>query len=584
MKRKLLSLLFACGLFVGSQAQTLLYSNDFESGLNGATIVGNGILTASGNVNHGQVFHNAAGGQAIRTNYLLLPNNIFADLQASGVKGATISFWVNKGTATGYYWSPIFTAYGAAPNPANTWPMLALQTRGWAQINNAGWCDFTNAQNVKGTNTESTAWTDDGNWHFYTATFTETNVKVYIDGAIMNEWNVDGVSTGQVVSGLFNNGSALTYICLGGNQAWNWNDPDPAFMFDKVKIYAGALTAAQINSLKTTDQLSAPVLTANPTAIFFDDQYLTESLIVNGGNLSAPISITAPAGITVNPTSLPVNPTNETVSVTYDGTSVVNGNISLTSGSTTTLVPVKSASNVGCFTPLYNDRTNLITDPYCNRLSNFSGWGARSIETSYVYCGSRSIKVSGRCGGSLDFSLNGKIEPNKTYRVKAMISTNGTGEVKIGISGAADALVTQPISTAAGEWLPLVFNFKTGSTLNNPLMYFNSCESQTATVMYIDNWEMYDVTDIVAGINITTSHNQKVYNSGKNLIAEFSLNNPSDVTVTVFDLQGKSISQISKHFESGIIKHEIDVQLPNGVYIVQLSSNEFINKHKLIIR
>ncbi len=82
MKKQLLSLLLVCALFGGAQAQTLLYSNDFEAGLGGATIVGNGTLTASGDVNHGQVFHNAAGGQATRTNYLLLPNDIFSNLQA----------------------------------------------------------------------------------------------------------------------------------------------------------------------------------------------------------------------------------------------------------------------------------------------------------------------------------------------------------------------------------------------------------------------------------------------------------------------------------------------------------------------
>lgn len=584
MKKQLLSLLLVCALFGGAQAQTLLYSNDFEAGLGGATIVGNGTLTASGDVNHGQVFHNAAGGQATRTNYLLLPNDIFSNLQASGQTGVTISFWVNKATATGFYWSPIFSAYGAAPNPDNTWPMMVLQTRLVGQVNNAGWSDLVDAQNVKGSNTVSTAWIDNTSWHFYTATFTPTSVKVYIDGVIQNEWVLDGVSTGQVVSGLFTNGSALTYICLGGNQAWNWNDPDPAFMYDKVKIYAGALSAAQINSLKTTDQLSAPVLTGSPTALFFDDQYLSELMVVNGGNLTDAVSISAPAGIIVNPTSLPVNPTNESVAVTYDGTTVVNGNISLTSGTMTTLIPVKSASNVGCFTPLYNNRTNIITDPYCNKLSNFTGWGGRSIETSYVNCGSRSIKLSGRCGGSLDFPLTGKIEPNKTYRVKAMVSTNGTGEVKIGLSGAADALVTQPISTAAGEWLPLVFNFTTGSSLNNPLMYFNSCETQTATVAYIDNWEMYDVTDIVSGFNNTLLNAQKVYTSGKNVIAEFELINQSDVTFTVFDMQGKAINQSTKRFEGGNLKHEIDVQLPNGIYVIQLSSIEFINKHKLIIR
>jgi hypothetical protein len=38
----------------------------------------------------------------------------------------------------------------------------------------------------------------------------------------------------------------LKYVCLGGNQAWNWGDNDPGFAFDDVAIYNVALTVDQI--------------------------------------------------------------------------------------------------------------------------------------------------------------------------------------------------------------------------------------------------------------------------------------------------------------------------------------------------
>lgn len=253
MKKSLF--LFLTLLIVGSnQAQNVLYSNNFENGVGSATIIGNGQIVSE-NAPFGQVFHNAAGGQGIRSNYLKLPTNIFANLQSSGSKELTIAFWVNRGTAVNYYWTPIFTAYGAAPNPANTWPMLALQSRLWAQLNCAGWTDFTNAQNVLGTNKESTVWLDDNAWHYYTAVFTETNVKIYVDGVIQNEWNLTGNPAGSSVSGLFSNGSELTYIALGGNQAWNWADPDPAYKFDDLVIYSSALTLSQINSNRAAKYL-----------------------------------------------------------------------------------------------------------------------------------------------------------------------------------------------------------------------------------------------------------------------------------------------------------------------------------------
>ncbi|MGF7140655.1 LamG-like jellyroll fold domain-containing protein [Roseimarinus sediminis] len=235
---------------IGLSAQTILYSNDFENDTGDATIVGNGAIVEEETAGFGSVFHNAAGGQAIRSNYLLLPDNIFAQLQESGSKELSIAFWVNKGTAVDQLWTPIFSAYGAAPvNNANTWPMMVLQSRLVGQVNNSGWTDLTDAQNTNGTNTVDVEWLDDEAWHFYTATFTESEVKVYIDGEVKNTWTLSGDENGSSVSGLFNNGSALTYICLGGNQAWDWADPDPAYKFDDLAIYSSLLNADQIEAI-----------------------------------------------------------------------------------------------------------------------------------------------------------------------------------------------------------------------------------------------------------------------------------------------------------------------------------------------
>lgn len=255
--KKIYVLLFVMMGVVGSTAQDLLYFNDFELGLGTATVVGNGVLDVDPTPGFGAVFHNAAGGQAVRTNYLLLPDNIFTDLQSSGKKALTIAFWVNKGTAVDTQWTPIFSAYAAAPpSTGNSWPMMVLQSRLVAQVNVGGWSDLVDANNAAGTNKVDVTWLDDANWHYYTAIFTETNVKILVDGVLQNEWNVDGVTDGQVVGGLFTNGSELKYISLGGNQAWNWADPDPAYKFDDVAIFSKALTVAEINAIRTAKQVS----------------------------------------------------------------------------------------------------------------------------------------------------------------------------------------------------------------------------------------------------------------------------------------------------------------------------------------
>lgn len=234
------------------EAPMPVYENNFESGVLDAQIIGGGSIASVSDSGFGKVFKNSVGGT--RKNYLLLPQNALSHSTES--METSIGVWVNAtnaGVSADYKWAPLFMAYAAAPvNEENTFPILALQYRGLAQINCGGWCDFTDAQNVAGINTlyhDAIDWLVDHKWHYYTATFTATTAKIYIDGKIANEWKVDGTSDGSLIKGIFTNGNDLKYICLGGNQAWNWGDADPGFMFDDIAIYKTALTPEQIAAI-----------------------------------------------------------------------------------------------------------------------------------------------------------------------------------------------------------------------------------------------------------------------------------------------------------------------------------------------
>jgi hypothetical protein len=229
------------------------YRNTFESAEERTlTIVGAGQYVAKSD-KHGQIFQNVAS-TAPRSNYLLLPEDLLTHSAES--QQLTISFWVNASEAGGsaaYNWAPMFMAYGAAPEGGvNGMPMFACQYRGVLQINNAGWTDYTDAQNTAGANgvyhnDTNADWLADGEWHYYTVVFDNENAKVYFDGVLKNEWNMDGTTNTQ--KGLYTNGGELKYICLGGNQAWNWADNDPGFAFDDITCFNIALTAAQIKAL-----------------------------------------------------------------------------------------------------------------------------------------------------------------------------------------------------------------------------------------------------------------------------------------------------------------------------------------------
>lgn len=269
-------LLVAMGMLAGSNAAwgdavvvpTPVYFNDFSfavSGQDNISIVGSGSFVKDEDVHFGKVFQNVGGAE--RTNYLLLPNNVLS--YSSKTKELSIGFWVNcLTTATDYYWAPMFTAYAAAPTDdgdgtkSNTQPMLWCGAPKLLQYNtnDGGWCDFVGAQNDNGSNAEGSQWLDDHNWHYYTAVFTTTSAKVYIDGTLANSWTLDNKTDGQIMENLFTKGSVYTYICLGGNQRWAETgtfDYDAAFKFDDIAIYNKALSPEQINQIRTNKTRNA---------------------------------------------------------------------------------------------------------------------------------------------------------------------------------------------------------------------------------------------------------------------------------------------------------------------------------------
>lgn len=196
-------------------------------------------------------------GSAKRASYCLLPEDVLA--HSDKTQELTIAVWVRAQKETksaDYMWAPLFTAYAAAPvDGKNTWPMLACQYRGVLQVNCAGWTDYTDAQNVAGKNTlyhGDTDWLKDHKWHHYAAVFEGENAKVFIDGVLKNEWDVTKVAD-NTQKGLFSNGAELKYICLGGNQAWDWADNDAPFDFARLLIKNSKMTAGEIAAQMKAD-------------------------------------------------------------------------------------------------------------------------------------------------------------------------------------------------------------------------------------------------------------------------------------------------------------------------------------------
>ena len=256
-----------------------IYENDFEAadaadGDKGK-VKGLGNIESS-DVKHGKVFHNAEGG--VKENYYLLPDNVFSD-NAEAInqnKGVTISFELNANGKANFN-SPIFSAYAKEPEgKVNTFPMFIIQGRQIIQYNASGYCNFENTDNVLETNVVSTEYMDDNEWHTVTVTLSTANpvgektgtAVFYIDGVAVNTWNY--TELGSVGDGFLSAGGigSLKYICLGGNQAWEWQDSvqdvDPAYLFDNLKIYSTALTADQVTKIYEDTLVKVDTITITP--------------------------------------------------------------------------------------------------------------------------------------------------------------------------------------------------------------------------------------------------------------------------------------------------------------------------------
>jgi|GEM_PF-656056 len=365
---------------------------------------------------------------------------------------------------------------------------------------------------------------DDGVLHQMVSIVRADSVILYIDGVqVSRTANTIALST---IS------STLAYLGKGGYTS----DPTWLGSISKFSIYNKSLSAGEVKFLYQKGAEQSPIISSSATTLSFDDLYKSETITVSGLNLANAITISAPAGITVSPTTLASDASSATVTVTYDGTSTVNGNVILTSGSAVLNIPVKSYTN-SCFTKLYPSITNLVADPYLSSLSSFAGWGTRSINTdpAYVYCGATSGKVTGTNAGSLDVTLTGKLLANTIYRVKAKVYAIG-GTFQIGMFGwsGTQSDFVKAISTT-GSWQDVDFTVTTGATLGTTQGLFFNNYNKTGTTGYIDNWEMYAIPKVytsLSSLNFITPGSKTVTVRGVNLSSDIAITATDGFTVS----------------------------------------------------
>ncbi len=348
--------------------------------------------------------------------------------------------------------------------------------------------------------------------------------------------------------------------------------------------------------------MAVPSMVASETSLFFSSSTTsTKGFNISGANLSGNIAITAPTGITLTGTNLVNNGGGSytilaananavnAITATWDGLASFSGvNITVTESEVPTVnIAVEASADALCYTPTYPSRTNLISDPFMNSLSSYGGWGNTSITTDpeMVYCGSRSGFINGTAvcypaSGSIDANI--AWQPNKSYLIKAMVkAVNGTLNIGVSnetnITGVKDFVVPQ-----SDTWVEFSQLITTGPAATAGLCFFNGCGASTGYIGYIDNWEIYDVSDIVSGTENAKLNQFKVYNVNKGIATEFNLDLASEVEFVVFNMQGSRIATQLSSCEAGNNVKIINANLPSGVYIVQMTVNGKLFTGKLV--
>ena len=187
-----------------------------------------------------------------RTSYCLLPEDVLA--HSANTQALSFGVWMKAPAemeSNDYASAPILCAYNAFKN-INEAPLFALQYNGTAKLDNDSQCDYSDEQNVAGSNailSGENDWLSDNKWHYYTAVFNGEKAQVFIDGDLKNEWNC-----GDAQQGLYANGANLKYVCLGGNQIDEVEDGyDAPFAFARLLIKNSPMTPGEIKAQMLAD-------------------------------------------------------------------------------------------------------------------------------------------------------------------------------------------------------------------------------------------------------------------------------------------------------------------------------------------
>lgn len=231
------------------------------------------------------------------------------------------------------------------------------------------------------------------------------------------------------------------------------------------------------------------------------------SLIVKGENMpDADLSMSLKKGITgltLSKSAITREKalTGDTVEVTFDPENATTAMDSLVISCDTLRehVPVMTSIDSKTFT---EHKGNETYDPCLYTLSRLSTWGTAPVITDIseypdVKCGATCVKFTGKSGiemaGNLyldagDYTVSGWINTNGTFETG--IYGNDGGFTSEQASSASSSSIAFDLPNTNGAWQYFEYTFNVTKSLIGGA-WVNNDHNKTATLAYLDNWQIY---------------------------------------------------------------------------------------------
>jgi len=354
-----------------------------------------------------------------------------------------------------------------------------------------------------------------------------------------------------------------------------------------------------LSIVKSTEQS----LSVSKQYMFFDDSAdnTAKTFNVQGGGLTSAVTLTAPAGISLNKTSITALDAQCGVDViaTFDNTkSISDDTIYLTSGSLTKKIVIDAIKNnlIGSWDG--NGDTTKVVEPIS--LPTKYGWASATVTwaaanlatvgtcryfdnpASYTYNGVPYLgrilyarwDASNTAGVDGVFTLPIALQKDKYYQFggKFAWNSNGTAPViRVGVYAAADTTGTaySILNVQTGATLSLTSAIKTFAVPADGT-YYLTFKSNTLSLNALADLFVRDVTEIVTKTDAPKVSDVNVYGKNNRVVATVNLATSSEIEMRVYNLQGMCVSSSRSALSSGIHSIETTSTFASGVYLVRL--------------